>query len=179
MYKNEDGSWNRSAIISRGHAIARSLDDDRAYSERLSEGMTQAWGEAKNEAEKPDRTVSVADSDWETTALQTTAQNPREAAVGMQAPDGFEFEFNGVGDEVELQITPTEPVWSDEDPGWTIDRYVLYDTNEDQVRNLIHLVSVVGMEMKDALEQVTGEGFEWTWIQSPSEAEDPAEIELA
>lgn len=48
-YKNDDGTWDRSAIMSRGHEIARSLDDDddRDYSDRLSEGMTRAWGEAK------------------------------------------------------------------------------------------------------------------------------------
>ena len=67
-YTTADGGWNQSAIMTRGHEIARSLDENRDYRERLSEGLTQAWAEAKKEARQdtsePDWTVETSASDW-------------------------------------------------------------------------------------------------------------------
>lgn len=60
--RKEDGPWNRSAIMSRGHEIARSLDEERDYSNRLSEGMTQAWAEAKSETK---HIIYTLPSDWQ------------------------------------------------------------------------------------------------------------------
>lgn len=63
-YTTVDGDWNQSAIMTRGHEIARSLDENRDYRERLSAGLTQAWTEAKEEASEPDVTVHTTASDW-------------------------------------------------------------------------------------------------------------------
>lgn len=53
------GGWDRAKIMRRGHEIAHSLDADRDYSDRLSEGLTRAWGEAK-----ADRTIDAEAGEW-------------------------------------------------------------------------------------------------------------------
>ena len=40
-------SYDRSRIMTRGHEIARGLDNAKDYAERLSTGLSRAWAEAK------------------------------------------------------------------------------------------------------------------------------------
>lgn len=53
------GGWDRAKIMRRGHEIAHSLDADRDYSDRLSEGLARAWDEAK-----ADRRVDAEAGEW-------------------------------------------------------------------------------------------------------------------
>lgn len=64
QWKNEDGSWNRSAIMRRGHEIAKQMNDDRLYRDRLSESLSRVWAEAKDEQD-PDIVVDVPARTWQ------------------------------------------------------------------------------------------------------------------
>jgi hypothetical protein len=76
-YRHDKGTWNRSAIMSRGHEIARSLDDERPYHDRLSEGMTQAWAEAKTET---DHIIYTSPADWQRGGGQNHPDEDRDEA---------------------------------------------------------------------------------------------------
>ena len=92
-WKNDDGSWNRSQIMSCGHEIAGQMDDDRPYSDRLSIGMKRAWQEAKEAAGEvePDVVVNVPGAAWEMEdEEQQQGSTSREVAryVGVRDPAG-------------------------------------------------------------------------------------------
>jgi hypothetical protein len=99
--ETRDAGYDRSAIMRRGHEIARSLGDDKAYTDRLSKGLTQAWAEAR-----PDTNVNPDADTWRgETALAPDprrlqcdaieANVPRRSVTDVDMPSELTYDPSG------------------------------------------------------------------------------------
>lgn len=85
-YKKAD-SWDLSAIMSRGHEIAKSLSNERPYTNRLSDGMTRAWAEAKDE-QQSDEGVGEDAEEWKTNDEEEKDRSEEIRYHAAQISDG-------------------------------------------------------------------------------------------
>lgn len=107
-YRTEDGSWDRSVIMKRGHTIAQSLDVKRPYAERLSEGMTRAWDEAKQaRREDEEAKIQAQREGWKERLKAFNGEMTKQHDQNdYQSDDHFEEDYEEVhwGDDYQVRV---------------------------------------------------------------------------
>lgn len=180
IYTTEEGGWNQSAIMTRGHEIARSLDENRDYRDRLSEGLTQAWveEETQDDTTEADKTVQTAASDWSSTEPEEEQEAEKQVNIRMHvmennAPGGLDKVAMTTEDALErLQRIPGVRAVYHDDGSWTVKsswrgqelvrRRV--DTFQEAIDTVIHDVAPAATR-STMLDDIAEEKGEW-WVKT-------------